>query len=63
VNIIYDIPAVPNPYTYFQTKERENPTVCWIFGRTGTGKTKWVNENFRDLYWKDKTKWWDGYDK
>lgn len=33
----------------------------WCTGRAGTGKTKWVWENYPDLYIKDLNKWWDGY--
>jgi hypothetical protein len=49
--------------TYLQPKECEKPTVYWIDGETAVGKTKWPYEAFNDIYWKDKTKWWNGYDK
>jgi len=34
-----------------------------IWGEAGTGKTRWVMDNFDpdDVYVKDKTEWWDGY--
>jgi len=34
-----------------------------IIGPSGSGKTKWSRENCGDdVYWKDKSKWWDDYD-
>jgi len=37
--------------------------VTLIIGPSGTGKTKWCRENAGDdVYWKDKSKWWDDYD-
>lgn len=37
--------------------------VCWCFGPTGSGKSRWVNEVEPGAYWKDPTNhWWDGYD-
>ena len=48
--------------TYLAPKEREKPKVYWVYGARGTGKTKWAHDNFKDIYWKDKSKWWDGYD-
>lgn len=35
----------------------------WIYGKQGSGKTRWVRENIdpRELYPKLCTKWWDGY--
>lgn len=40
------------------------PEVIWIYGDSGAGKTKYVAEKCAevDTYWKDATKWWDGYD-
>lgn len=34
-----------------------------LWGASGVGKTKWVLDNFDadDVYFKDKTPWWDGY--
>lgn len=42
------------------------PTVTWLHGTTGTGKTRFVH-NFREIfgckmYTKDNTQWWDGYE-
>jgi len=37
--------------------------VTLIIGPSGTGKTKWCRDNAGDdVYWKDKSKWWDDYD-
>lgn len=39
------------------------PTVHWLWGETGTGKSRWAYENFPDAYRFpcDGTAWWDGY--
>ena len=40
----------------------EPPNVVWIYGATGTGKTRYVYENYRDIYTTlSSFKWWDGY--
>lgn len=39
----------------------EKPFVTWIYGKSGVGKTKYVFDNHKDIYIKDETKWWDGY--
>jgi len=37
--------------------------VVVIIGPSGTGKTRWCRQNAGDdVYWKDKSKWWDDYD-
>lgn len=46
-------------------KERDfKPEVIWICGDTGKGKSKLARELCagEDTYYKDHTKWWDGYD-
>lgn len=37
------------------------PTVLWLWGATGVGKTAYAYENFNTVYIKDHTQWWDGY--
>lgn len=38
----------------------EPPIVTWLWGRTGSGKTRMATSG-ADFYMKDGTKWWDGY--
>ncbi len=47
----------------FSHKRTIKPKVIWIYGSTGTGKTRYVFEKYSDIYVKDMTKWWDGYDQ
>jgi len=47
---------------YLKPPSREDGVENWVLhGPSGTGKSKWVMDHFPDAYWKDKTKWWDGY--
>lgn len=50
--------------TYNEEPRDFKPTVYWIWGKTGVGKSKRAREICgEDLYTKnDGTKWWDGYD-
>lgn len=47
------------------TEDRNSkPTVVWIHGKAGIGKTKHVYSKFRDIFVKSANhKWWDGYDQ
>ena len=36
-------------------------TVYVIQGPTGTGKSKYCMDNFKDAYWKQRSNWWDCY--
>ena len=46
-----------------QQERNFKPTVLWIYGPTGTGKTKGVVENEPDLWISGKNlKWWQGYE-
>jgi len=41
---------------------REAPIVCWLYGATGTGKTRWVFDNEVNLWVSSKDlDWFDGY--
>lgn len=49
---------------YLTTKTAPRTHACEVhvlFGPTGTGKSKWCLDNFPDAYWKQRSKWWDGY--
>lgn len=49
---------------YHLMKDRtEGPKVYWRFGKSGTGKTRWCFDNFDDVYIKDGTQWWNGYEQ
>lgn len=44
------------------TERTEKPTVTWIWGETGTGKTRYVYERHKDIWACGRDlKWWDGY--
>jgi hypothetical protein len=55
--------VVDRYYTYLEPKRKSKPNIYWIHGSTGSGKTKYVYDNFKDIYEKDSTKWWDQYDQ
>jgi len=47
--------------TYLSHEDRrEQPMVIWLWGETGSGKTKEATE-CKSFYMKDETCWWDGY--
>jgi hypothetical protein len=50
-------------FTYLEGQRKVKPNVIRIHGPTGTGKTKYAFDNFKDIYVKEcENKWWDGYD-
>jgi len=54
--------------TYNEAVRKEKPITIWLWGSTGSGKSRIANEILEeiyadDVYWKDGEKWWDGYDK
>lgn len=36
-------------------------TVMWIYGESGSGKSRYVRDNYEVFYSKPMNKWWDGY--
>ncbi|AVH76405.1 putative Rep [Circoviridae TaCV2] len=51
--------------TWMDKERNEKPIVTWIFGESGSGKSKLAQEmsQGKNTYWKDDTKWWNGYDQ
>ncbi len=49
--------------TVYSRPRTEKPVVIWIYGATGIGKTRYVYEHFKDIYTKNMSKWWDGYEQ
>lgn len=49
--------------TYCETKRNVMPTVVWLWGRTGTGKTLAARQWLPDAWMSGKSlRWWQGYD-
>lgn len=48
---------------YNEPRRTWKPEVTWVYGVTGSGKSKMAHETLPDAYTKsDGSKWWDGYD-
>jgi len=69
-HIILNYPANYQTIKYAETIQKylekpriEKPTVEWYYGKTGTGKTRTAFEKLPNAYFKDGTKWWNGYDQ
>jgi len=45
------------------TDRSEPPCVTWLWGKTGTGKTRTAVESHSSFYIKDGTMWWNGYEQ
>jgi hypothetical protein len=49
-------------YRVLCTPQRNSPVeVIVIQGPTGTGKSKWIMDNYPKAYWKQRSQWWDNY--
>lgn len=45
-----------------QPKRTWKTEVIVCFGKPGTGKSKWVQRQAPDAYWKPRSQWWCGYE-
>lgn len=42
----------------------EMPTIWWVYGESGSGKTRFCTDQHKDShYMKDNSMWWDGYNQ
>lgn len=41
----------------------EAPEVFWLYGKAGTGKSRYGLDNYPTCYIKDGTQWWNGYEQ
>lgn len=49
-------------YAFHQAPRNFMTVGYWLYGDTGTGKSRWAHENFPGAYWKlPDCKWFDGY--
>ncbi len=66
INNFQDIRIVEK-FKQYCSKPRDSndpPTVIWIWGETGTGKTRYVYDKHKDIYSTLSTyQWWDGYEQ
>jgi hypothetical protein len=48
---------------YLSEPRKDAPMVYWRWGKSGTGKTRFIYDNFEadKIYMKDSSMWWDGY--
>ena len=47
---------------YIEPERKTPPEVIWRYGKAGTGKSKWVYENYKEVFVPVNFKWWEGYD-
>ena len=46
---------------HMQFSDADHLRGIWIYGKAGSGKSRWVREHCKPLYPKLCNKWWDGY--
>ncbi len=46
-----------------RNRDSEPMTCIWIYGESGSGKSRYANDKWPSAYRKPNNKWWDGYDQ
>jgi len=47
---------------YCEPTREVKPNIIWRWGEPGSGKTRWVYDNYEDIFTPVSFKWWEGYD-
>lgn len=47
---------------YVEPERKIAPKIIWRFGQARSGKSRWVYENYSEVYTPISFKWWEGYD-
>lgn len=56
--------AFEKMYSSLHAVRTDPPQVVWLWGKSGTGKTRFAVEEHKDSHYiKDNTIWWDGYNQ
>ncbi|AJP36339.1 replication-associated protein, partial [Avon-Heathcote Estuary associated circular virus 2] len=51
-----------NLMKYVEKPRSKAPNIIWRYGASGSGKTRWVYENYTEVFCPINFKWWEGYD-
>ena len=61
-NNFSEVKLIQHHYEELSPRDRPKPEVFWIYGPTGTGKSKLAKSMAPRAYWKNsRHKWWNGY--
>jgi hypothetical protein len=66
IHIMHAATLAKSKYAYLMDKDESNAyrstrRCLWVYGKPGCGKSAWVRQEHKNLYYKTPDKWWDGY--